>query len=159
MADEPTEPAPTEPPLRDREILLALTSQSRDRFARVLTGHRLTCPKDLGEAERLLTEREYAMIIIGVHFDESRMFEVLRLVRIEDKNRTTPVVCVLGHETRLSEVAVEGLDHSVKAMLANAFLNLAHFPDDEQGNARIRRIIDYLILVDGDMHGSLPPSH
>jgi hypothetical protein len=37
-------------------------------------------------------------------------------------------------------------------MLANAFLWLARFPDDEPGNARIRRIADYLILIDGDMH-------
>jgi hypothetical protein len=63
-----------------------------------------------------------------------------------------PVLCVLGSWGRLlSEVAVEGLDHAVKAMMANGFLNLLHFADDEEGNLRIRRIADYLILIDGDL--------
>jgi len=62
------------------------------------------------------------------------------------------VLCVLGSWGRmLSEVAVEGLDHAVKAMMANGFLNLLHFADDDEGNARIRRITDYLILIDGDL--------
>jgi hypothetical protein len=87
------------------------------------------------------------------------MFELLRLVRTFDCNRLTPVVCVLGAESRLSDVAVEGLDHAVKAMLANAFMNLQKFPDDGEGNARVRRIIDYLILIDGDMHGGFKSVH
>ena len=155
MAQEPSQPSPTEPPLRGREILLAVTPPVRERLSRVLEGHKLTFPKDCSEAEHRLKEREYAMIILGVHFDESRMFEVLRLVRIREPNRLTPVVCVLGSKTGLSDVVVQGLDHAVKAMLANAFLNLEHFPDDRHGNDRVRRIVDYLILVDGDMHGSL----
>lgn len=44
-------------------------------------------------------------------------------------------------------------------MLANAFLNLNKFPDDREGNARVRRVIDYLILIDGDMHGGLKAVH
>ena len=51
----------------------------------------------------------------------------------------------------LSEIAIDGLDHAIKAMCANGFLNLLHFPDDEEGNARIRRIVDYLILINGDL--------
>jgi hypothetical protein len=43
-------------------------------------------------------------------------------------------------------------DHAVKAMTANGFLDLDHFADDAEGNARIRRIVDYLILIDGDLH-------
>ena len=147
MADEPL--------LRDHEILLAVGDPLCERLKRVLAGHRLTCPRNVAETERLLSRHEYAMIIIGVRFDESRMFEVLRLVRILDPNRTTPVVCVLPASSGMSEVSIEGLDHAVKAMLANAFLNFDHFPDDEAGNGRVRRIVDYLILVDGDMHGSL----
>jgi hypothetical protein len=36
-------------------------------------------------------------------------------------------------------------------MTANGFLDLHRFPDDDNGNARIRRIVDYLILIDGDL--------
>ena len=91
-------------------------------------------------------------MLLGVHFDESQMFSLLGDIRAHAKYRKVPILCVLGTWGRmLSEVAVEGLDHAVKAMMANGFLNLLHFADDEQGNARIRRIADYLILIDGDL--------
>ena len=160
MAEHDPRPAgnaPTAPPLKDKEILIA--AADCERLERILAGHRLTIPTSCEEAERRLRAQEYALIVIDVHFDESRMFEVLRLVRIVDKNKLSPVVCIVSTNSKLSEVAIEGLDHAVKAMLANAFLNLQKFPDDEKGNARVRRICDYLMLIDGDMHGGFRSVH
>jgi len=144
-------------PLKDKDILLAV--EDCRRLERILAGHRLTIPHSVEEAKLDLERREFHMVILGVLFDESRMFELLRLVRTFDKNRLTPVACVLATESRLSDVAIEGLDHAVKAMLANAFLNLNKFPDNNEGNARLRRIVDYLILIDGDMHGGFRTVH
>ena len=63
-----------------------------------------------------------------------------------------PILRVLGWQaTNLSEAAIEGLDHAVKALTANGFLNLMHFPDEEEDNARIRRIVDHMILINGDL--------
>ena len=130
-----------------------------ERLERILAGHRLTIPLSVEEAEAALRAREFDLVVLGVHFDESRMFELLRLVRIYDNNKLTPVVCVLSRKSKMSDVAIEGLDHAVKAMLANAFLNLNKFPDDAEGNARVRRIVDYLILIDGDIHGGFKTVH
>jgi CheY-like chemotaxis protein len=145
------------PPLLGRKILLAVAAT--DRLQRILQGHELTVPANLDEAKVELQKREFDMVVLGVHFDESRMFELLRLVRTYPANQLTPVVCMLTAPSRLSDVAIEGIDHAVKAMLANAFLNLNRFPDNEAGNGRVRRIIDYLILIDGDMHGGLEAVH
>ena len=145
------------PPLAKKRILVAV--DDCERLERILAGHILTIPHRVEEAERELQAREYHMVILGVLFDESRMFELLRLVRTYKQNALTPVVCMLTGQSNLSAVAIEGLDHAVKAMLANAFLNLRKFPDDREGNARLRRIIDYLILIDGDMHGGFKTVH
>ena len=145
------------PPLKDKQILVAV--ENCERLERILAGHRLTIPHSVDEAKQELQAREYAMVVLGVLFDESRMFELLRVVRTYDVNCLTPVVCVLSGPSNLSAVAIEGLDHAVKAMLANAFLNLNKFPDNEEGNARVRRIIDYLILIDGDIHGGFKSVH
>jgi CheY-like chemotaxis protein len=145
------------PPLKDKDILIAV--DNCERLQRILAGHRLTIPTSVDEAERRLRAQEFGLVILDVHFDESRMFELLRLVRIVPKNRLTPVVCVLSGPSKLSDVAIEGLDHAVKAMLANAFLNLHKFPDNAEGNARLRRICDYLILIDGDIHGGFKSVH
>ena len=144
-------------PLTGKRILLAV--DDCERLERVLEGHILTIPRSVEEAERQLQEGEYHMVVLGVLFDESRMFELLRLVRTYKQNALTPVVCMLTGPSNLSNVAIEGLDHAVKAMLANAFLNLNKFPDNDQGNARVRRIIDYLILIDGDIHGGFKSVH
>ena len=74
---------------------------------------------------------------------------------------SSPGLCYLAAMSLydLSAVAIEGLDHAVKAMLANAFLNLNKFPDNADGNARVRRIVDYLILIDGDIHGGFKSVH
>lgn len=36
-------------------------------------------------------------------------------------------------------------------MTANGFLDISPFPDDDESNARIRRIVDYLSLIHGDL--------
>ena len=138
------------PPPRTR-ILLAVTADMRDRMERILGRHDLKSVRDSAEAMRVL-EEQFGMVILSVDFDDSQMFSLLGDIRAHSGYRKVPILCVLGSRSRLlTEVAVEGLDHAVKAMRANGFLDLRHFPDDAAGNARIRRIVDYLILIDGDL--------
>ena len=138
-------------PAPSSKILLAV-SQAVERMRRVLAGHEVTLVRTRSEAWSLLEKDRFAMVILGVHFDESQMFSLLADIRAHAKYRKVPILCVLGAPSRvISDIAIEGLDHAVKAMMANGFLNLANIADDEQGNARIRRIVDYLILIDGDL--------
>ena len=134
------------------KILVAVVHDNRERLVHVLEGHELVFVDNVEDARELLDRDVFGLVMVGVHFDESQMFTLLGDIRSHAKYRKVPVLCVLGSWGRmLSEVAVEGLDHAVKALRANGFLNLLHFPDDEEGNARIRRIADYLILIDGDL--------
>ena len=137
------------PPPRTR-ILLAVSAELGERFRRILERHELTFVERSDQAMRELGEH-YGMVILGVHFDESQMFTLLGDIRAHSGYRKIPILCVLGQRGRVSEIAIEGLDHAVKALRANGFLDLQHFADDEEGNARIRRIVDYLILIDGDL--------
>ena len=138
------------PPPRTR-ILLAATPDVTERFGRILARHELVAAESCAGAMREL-ERQFGMVILGVHFDESQMFTLLGDIRAHSGYRKVPILCVLGHRGKyLSDVAIEGLDHAVKGMRANGFLDLQHFPDDETGNSRIARIVDYLILINGDL--------
>jgi hypothetical protein len=135
------------------KIVVAATPLVRARLQRVLAGHELAVAETTEDVMSLLSRDKYGMVIISVHFDESQMFTLLGDIRAHSKYRKVPIVCVLAERGRLSDVAVEGLDHAVKAMTANGFLDLQRFPDDDTGNTRIRRIVDYLILIDGDLQG------
>jgi hypothetical protein len=141
----------TYPPPPSTKVVIAATPLVGARLARVLAGHDLHFAETTDDVMSLLSNDKYGMVIISVHFDESQMFTLLGDIRAHSKYRKVPIVCVLGERGRLSDVAVEGLDHAVKAMTANGFLDLQRFPDDDIGNARIRRIVDYLILIDGDL--------
>ena len=143
MADYP-------PPPRTK-ILLAVTSDVRERFNRLLAHHELVTAESAEHAMRVL-EEQFGMVILSVHFDESQMFSLLGDIRAHSGYRKVPVLCVLGTRGRfITDIAIEGLDHAVKAMRANGFLDLQHFGDDEDGNNRICRIVDYLILINGDL--------
>lgn len=147
MAQALHAPAPT-------EILLAVAPDVVPRMTRILSGHQIRTVSSIAEAQKALAapRPQFGLVVLGVTFDESQMFELLAHVRSLERYKATPVLCVLGAASRITQVSVEAIDRAAKAMLANAFLWLVKFPDDEQGNARIRRIADYLILIDGDMH-------
>lgn len=139
------------PPPPRTKILLAVTPDMRERLGRILARHDLTTVGTSDEAMQAL-EDKHGIVILGVHFDDSQMFSLLGDIRAHSGYRKVPILCVLGSRGRaITDIAVEGLDHAVKAMRANGFLDLAHFPDDEESNARICRIVDYLILIDGDL--------
>ena len=138
-------------------ILLATGAEVEERLRRVLAEHELLTARTLRQALDLLERQEFGMVIADVHFDESQMFDLLHHIRISRRDATVPIVCVLGARGKLSKVLVESLNYAVKAMTANAFLDFAKMPDDEAGNARLRRIISYLVLIDGELHQGLDP--
>jgi len=119
---------------------------------RVLAGHDLVFVRNRTQAMEHLEKETFGMVLLGVHFDESQMFNLLGDIRLHSKYRKVPILVVLLRgRFPMSDVTVEALDHAAKAMTANGFLDLDHFADDEEGNARIRRIVDYLILINGDL--------
>jgi hypothetical protein len=141
---------PYSPPPRTK-ILLAVTPELQPRFMRILERHDLTVVASSSEAVRAL-KQQFGLVVLSVHFDESQMFQLLGDIRLHSGYRKVPILCVLGNSGRpLSDITIEGLDHAVKAMRANGFLELQHFPESEAGDTRIARIADFLILLNGDL--------
>ena len=102
------------------KILVAVVHDNRERLVHVLEGHDLVFVDNGDDARELLDRDVFGLVMVGVHFDESQMFTLLADIRSHAKYRKVPVLCVLGSWGRmLSEVAVEGLDHAVKALRAN----------------------------------------
>ena len=95
------------------KVLLAVPPGETDRMARVLAGHDVACVRDCEEARSLLERECFALVILGVHFDDSQMFSLLADIRAHARYRKVPVLCMLGeHGPAMSDIAVEGLDPS-----------------------------------------------
>jgi hypothetical protein len=121
-------------------ILVAAHPAGALRLKKVLAGHELSFVSTMEEAEQVLERGRFLGILLGVQFDESRMLKLLERLRSE-KRLPIPVVCIIGIKGRLSEAAVNACKKAASALGAEAVLDLAHFPDDERGNARLRGTI------------------
>ena len=135
-----------------KTILVADVPEMRPRLASILAGHTPAFVETLDEAVRAMERRVFDLIVIGVHFDESRMFDLLRHVRLDERNRTKPVVCVRGHLLESTAISIEGLDIAIKALSGNVFVDFARFSQDAEGDAAIRRIIERVLAINGDMN-------
>jgi len=119
-------------------VLVADTGDAR--LPGILAGYSLSFVRTLDEAKETLTGRNFDLIVIGVHFDESRMFDLLRHVRWQERHRATPVVCVLTTDFSRPAIAAEGLEIAVKALGGTAYIDLKSLGDRET-----RGIVDDLL--------------
>ena len=133
-------------------ILLACVQEGYRRLFAILTGHELTFVTTLAAAQQALKAGRFNMIMIGVNFDESRMFDLLQHVRADSTYSHVPVVCFRGIITPDSEVkfALAKIEVACNAMGANTFFDLMAFPDNTLGNAAVRNIIVALLGSEQD---------
>lgn len=90
---------------------------------------------DIDAAVRALISKQFDLIICGLHFQESRMFDLLRCVRNESEHNAIPFICIRDLDSRLPEPLFESLSISCRAMGAEAFVDVysmkAEFGDDQ----------------------------
>jgi hypothetical protein len=72
------------PPKAPAKVMLAIVAHKVELWRRILEGHELVSVMTLSEAmQRLAEEDDLRLVIIGVHFDESRMFTLLGDIRAQ----------------------------------------------------------------------------
>jgi hypothetical protein len=127
-------------------ILVASVPQAYTRLFAVLSGHELSFARTLTEAQTALDRDGFDLVMVGVHFDESKMFELLQYVKADARYTQVPLVCFRGvaandAKTELVEGSVEAACKAVNA----SFFDLTAFTDDNRGNSAVRKIIHDLL--------------
>lgn len=132
----------------NQKILVADVPELDARLIQLFGGQRLFFVRTLDEAIRALERDDFDLLIISVHFDDSRMFDLLRQVRLDGRNKGIPIVCV--REPGLGFTAISGntLDVTCRALDASAFIDMAKIKDEDARNAVLKRTVDEL-LKDG----------
>jgi DNA-binding response OmpR family regulator len=128
-----------------QRILVADGPDMEARLAVLLAGHDVTFAHTLHEAAALLERISFDGVLIGVHFDESRMFDLLRYVRAAPRNAATPVLCVLGRRFESAAIGIEGLAIATRALGANHFVDLSKYADEREADAALRAALGPLI--------------
>jgi hypothetical protein len=131
-------------------VLIACLPQAYARLFAILAGHELLYVGTLSAAQETLKGDRFDIIMIGVHFDESKMFDLLRYVRADESYGLAPVVCFRGIELEEAEGKTfeTNCEAACKAVGAS-FFDLTAFPDDHLGNAAVRQLIYDLLLPPG----------
>ena len=129
-----------------KRILVADTSDSDRRLSAILAGQDVMFARTIGEAQRLLAQQQFDLVMIGVHFDDSRMFDLVRHVRAGGHHAGKPVACVRSHRfISAAAISLEGLEIAARALACNIFLDLTKYPDGAHGNAVVRKLLDALL--------------
>jgi hypothetical protein len=126
-------------------IFVATVPAAAERLCRILAGHRVVSVMTLAEARQTLSREKFSLAILGVYFEESRMFELLSFAKGSVMNRETPVVCVLGRRGALSAATIRSLEQAVNSIRGSVFLNLIAIPDDAPGNKLVRRYLERVL--------------
>jgi hypothetical protein len=122
-------------------ILLADTPNGDRRLTDILAGHELVVVRNLQEARAALAQDGISLVLVGVHFDDSRMFDLLRGLQ----DSSIPVACMRSHRFASPAIGIEGLKIATSALGCKLFVDLTEYPDDAQGNAAVRRLLESLI--------------
>jgi DNA-binding response OmpR family regulator len=127
-----------------KRILVADVPQMDVRYAAALAGWQSVFVRTIAEARDALAAARHDLVAIGVYFDDSRMFDLVRSLRGDAAQADVPIVCVRGRSGFFA-VRTRTLELSVKALGADEFMDLVHFGDDEAGNAALGETVKRLL--------------
>jgi DNA-binding response OmpR family regulator len=119
-----------------KKILIADVPQMDVRYTAAFAGWEVAFARTVAEARQALRAARYDLVAIGVYFDDSRMFDLVRALRGDEAQRRVPIVCVRGRPG-FTAVTTRTLELTVKALAADELVDLVQFADDAAGNAAL----------------------
>ena len=127
------------------KTLVAASREPRSVVERILAGHQLSFAETMAQAEQLLREQTFDLIICTIVFDESKMFDLLRLAKSSSEWQRIPFVAARVRPHILSSpTALRAVAFTCGTLGAAAFLDIADYkvePEREMREA-MDRILD-----------------
>lgn len=105
-------------------ILVADTPESVEVFRHTLTSSFDLAPASTFDAARAALEPRPALVVCGCHFDEDRMYDLLRLIKAAPALGNLPFLAVRCLEGELEDTLYESVKIAVRALGGNAFVDL-----------------------------------
>ena len=129
----------------DRILVADLPSMDA-RYAAAFTGWPLVFVRSMEEASAALEAPHYDAIAIGVYFDDSQMFDLVRAIRSHDLHNEVPILCVRGGPG-FAAVTTRTLEVAVRALSADCFVDLLQFQDEKSGDDALRAALQRYVKL------------
>jgi hypothetical protein len=105
-------------------VLVADTPESAEAFRDLLTSSFDLVRATTFEAARDALDPPPALVVCGCHFDEGRMYDVLRLIKATPGLGSLPFLAVRCLEGELDDPLYESVKIAVRALGGNAFVDV-----------------------------------
>lgn len=119
-----------------RKILVAVSLQALPVMTHALSADFILLPcLTLDQARQALRANEIDLAIAGIHFDESRMFDLLRYAQADPATDGIPFLCLKILDDRIAPTFLQSAEIASRALGARDFIDLsewrARLGDDE----------------------------
>ena len=140
-----------------KNILVAVRPRGATRLANALASDfALTFCHSLAQAQSLLANDRFDLIVCGVNFDESRMFDLLKHAKSHPSTKAIPYVCIKVFEGILHADSYKSVKEVCTLLGAASFIDLAQWRKElgkEQAAEALRATLHQLI---GQAAGATP---
>ena len=126
-----------------KKILVADVPQMDARYTAALPGWEIEFARTLGAARQALGGARYDLIAIGVYFDDSQMFDLVRALRAAERTAALPILCVRGRPG-FTAVSSGTLETALRALGADRFIDLLESAGAE-ADAALREAAERLV--------------
>ena len=126
---------------------MAVSARAAERMCRILGGMDLERPGSLRELVFALRCQSFDLVIVGCHFDGSQAIDAMRTALRNAPRVPLACVRVLPFDSALGEATLSALHAAAEELGADCFIDVVQFPDDAQGNARVRDMLERLVYV------------
>ena len=115
--------------MKKGRILIAHDANHLGVVTKALEGYDLVVVSDVMGAQYQIMEDGIDLVIIGIHFDESRAIELVNIIRSDDKHKKTPIVLIRLSPTGLSESINVTTAALIKIGTVSEYLELESDPE------------------------------
>ncbi len=91
------------------------------------------------QAQRLILDAGIDLVVIGIHFDESRAVELIKCVKTSENHHSTPIIVLRLTPSELADVLRNTLSIMKSLSLVDLYLELEGMPD---AAVQIRKAVD-----------------
>jgi CheY-like chemotaxis protein len=123
-------------------ILIADTPQAFVSLKVILDAHELVIAYTMEAALANVQKEIFDLIIVGVHFDRSQMFELIRQVQESSINAAKPIISFSARDTEMTRVIHESIEIASKAAGAWMYLDAHSYNVYKEPEEELRRVIE-----------------
>ena len=124
-------------------ILIADMPVSTEGLERILgQRHQLIVAHTIDVAREKLQQQAFDLIIVGVYFDKSQMFEFIDETKLSAQNADKPIICFSSRDTALTRILHESIERASKSAGAWMYLDQHSYNVYQDPAAELLRVFE-----------------